>query len=471
MRVEIRRRARMVGAFLVSAVLCGCGSGGTTRDLEARPAGQSSRLAMAPGWPADSSGFRPSAMAAGDFDGDGVEELASNAPHGLAIWRWQGGRITQSSAISFLSPISGGHLVSIGAVSDLDGDGCPELLGTSMREDGRAWFLWTCRPAASAVSHLATLPAGPDRRADGVWDGTWYVVGTLPPGAAGERAAVLLICRTGFDWDTRCVLALDAGDGHELWRFACGPNPEWLVTADVDCDDRPEVILTGNSQDNMHGASLNGTTDDTAMLFLLDSRGRLRWSRPLGPFFVNTHLQVGDLDGDGEIEILTATDSHHPAWEDRLSIWRGRDGQLHTERLLPDGVTEVLARFDPATRAGLIYVADAHGKLARYSWTDSHDLPETARTHLNGWIIPLLLADISPPPGSELVLLTQTGRLIVTDSALRPLAATKALPLIYPDTAIRPTPPWHCIVWRAGGDEQLLVAEWLGAVLAIGDIN
>lgn len=422
------------------------------------------RLVAAPGWWAPDDTLRPTLFLAEDLDGDGREELVAAAPGGFEVLVWRDGQVTQAWRAKL--PRGFGMRrgsVQIGACADVTGDGRPEIVLAAMREDAALWGVWTCDAASREPQLLANLGAGPDRRADGVWDGNWFVAGVLPAGAVGPGAAVLAVCRTGYDWPARCVLALEAVTGRELWRFACGPNPERLVIADVDGDLTPEIVLTGNSQDNLGSERLNDTSDNVAMLFVLNACGRLRWSRQLGSVYVNTLLRIADVNGDGAPEIVTATDTHSTDQDDRLCVWSG-DGTLLAERVLRAPTEGLVVPPATAGSAAAIYVGDQAGWLTRFAIA-AGALTEAARLRVDASLRPLLAAELTAEPGLEIVAWTTNGRAHLLTADLRPLGRLDGcLPASLPASR-RPTPDARPAVWQAApGVEILLVPEMGGAL-------
>jgi hypothetical protein len=393
-------------------------------------------LAAPAGWPAGADSFRTVQGLAADLDGDGVEELAMESPGGLRILEWDGRAVTSA----WTAPWPEGYgarpgSVQLGARADLDGDGSAELVMAAMRDDAREWGIWSYDARGLRPRRIASLPEGKDERPDGAWDGIWAIGGVLPRGAP-HAPAVVAYSRTGFDGSGRCVLALDAATGRELWRFACGPNPERLAIADLDGDGEPEVVFTGNAQDNLGGAAVNGTSDDTAMLFALDARGALRWSRVLGGVFFNTHLQVADLDGDGAVEIVTATDNHGPDQDDHLCVWSGA-GEPRAQRKLPAGARGLLLVPAHGPEPGLVCVGSQDGALRRLAFTGAA-LADHGTSSRPFPVEPLLAADLADRPGLELVTRGADGVLELLDARLRVLARARDARPWAPGNAFRP---------------------------------
>ncbi|MCW2852644.1 MAG: repeat-containing protein, partial [Nocardioides sp.] len=104
---------------------------------------------------------------AGDFDGDGTDELAvvQSGPR-VTVWSWEGGRFTTSQWMDEL--LGAGYTVQDAGVSDVDGDGDDDLALT-LYEDGvvvlesstNAFSLGTARPRKVPERMLEMGPIGP----------------------------------------------------------------------------------------------------------------------------------------------------------------------------------------------------------------------------------------------------------------------------------------------------------------------
>jgi len=191
---------------------------------------------------------------------------------------------------------------------------------------------WVVDAEAGSIEAEFDLPCGPDTNQDGRWDGSYNVLGALDvPSDTGSRKALLILCDVGFDLEKRGVYAVDPWTGEILWNF----QPGSLITGaqcqitDLEGDGSKEILLISRSPNNLHGRKVNGFSDDRPYLFALEADGSMLWHRELAAEPCASYLQTGDLDGDGNLEIVTVI---HWVYQKKgnISVWN-RQGELQTE--------------------------------------------------------------------------------------------------------------------------------------------
>ncbi|MBM3297908.1 MAG: hypothetical protein FJY83_09975, partial [Candidatus Aminicenantes bacterium] len=104
------------------------------------------------------------------------------------------------------------------------------------------------------------------------------------------------------------IVAYDVRSGRRLWEYALGTQPLTKRVADVDGDGRKEIVVCGWGAHN--GMSANGTDDDHSYIIVLDSGGRELWKKELGYYYTMISFDIGDVDGDGHLEIVTGKSCH-----------------------------------------------------------------------------------------------------------------------------------------------------------------
>jgi len=188
------------------------------------------------------------------------------------------------------------------------GTGKTMIVATGNTADAMNTRFWVIDAEAGEIISEFDMAGGPDTNQDGRWDGTYQVLGELDvPSESGSRKALIVLCNTGFDLEKRGTYAVDPWTGEILWSFRPGSllNGHQCRVVDLDGDGNKEVLLASRSPHNLHGRKVNGFSDDRPYLFALGSDGSLLWSRELNAEPCATYLQCGDLDGDGDLEIVT----------------------------------------------------------------------------------------------------------------------------------------------------------------------
>ena len=213
-------------------------------------------------------------MAVGDVDGDGTNEIVLNIGEVLEV--------TPAATTVKWSTSPFGFFV---ALTDLDGDGKAELVAAESWYYIRAWDLDLHSPK---WEHHTDLNIDALRLIDVNGDGKVEVL-------YGDG-----------QWGS--IHALSAADGAELWRLG---NPEHGVTDiavfDADNDGRPELLW---------GAGWSSTGEDVLYVHDLATLAHEWTSTDFGgPFHA---LDVGDLDGDGQLEFATASSESLSGYGDGL---------------------------------------------------------------------------------------------------------------------------------------------------------
>ncbi len=191
---------------------------------------------------------------------------------------------------------------------------------------------WMVDAEKGTIESQFDLPGGPDRNNDQTWDGAYYIMGALDvPTETGPRKALIILCNTGFDLDRRGAYAVDPWTGEILWSFMPGAalTPSYCQLLDLDGDGVEEIILASRAPNNLLGRKVNGFSDDRPYMFALKADGNLWWHRELDSKPCFTNLQSGDLDGDGNPEIVTAVYQIHQKIG-HISVWNTQ-GELQAK--------------------------------------------------------------------------------------------------------------------------------------------
>lgn len=184
------------------------------------------------------------------------------------------------------------------------------LVANGRTTDSTTHRFWVIDPRTGTVQNFFDLPGGPDLNGDKKWDGAYSVAGTIDvPTETGFRKALVIVCSAGFDLESRGICAVDPWTGEILWEFLTGSPPLYFSVqiVDIDGNGTKEILFPTRSPNNLGGRKINGFSDDRPYLFVLNADGSLDWHRELGTTPGVSFLQVGDLDGNGVLEIVLAT--------------------------------------------------------------------------------------------------------------------------------------------------------------------
>jgi hypothetical protein len=233
----------------------------------------------------------PWGLAAGDFDGDGLADLAAATPTTTAP---EFGRIADDGVLSLLvndrarpGTFRAARIVATGgvaydaAIAELTGDGLADLVvADNVTVNRRALLLAQVATPAGALATPISLALGIDHGASTVVAGDVNGDGLADVVLAANGGVVLLVQRAGGGFEPAITLAT-------------GTAIQGVALADLDGDGRTDVVATdaGNAPGGGTGGSrvvvlLQGTPGrfSTASLTVADGARR---------------VAVGDLDGDG----------------------------------------------------------------------------------------------------------------------------------------------------------------------------
>ena len=358
----------------------------------------------------------PSALAAGDVDGDGDPDLAVPLLNDDEVSWWRNDVLHRSSIFPPEHVVTAGIGTPLGIASgDVDGDGDLDLASTDFDADSVLWWENTTGDGTAWSAHVVGSSDGMHRvhtsdvDSDGdldlvtssffdeeiSWfenldgDGSDWLEWSVG-GGAGAGAV------TSFDMDDDgdidIVGVLEVGDEISWWENLIGhgliwvehvidtgiDGPENLVVRDIDGDGDADVIATAE------------TADEVVWYENLDGHAT-SWQRRTidGDFDGADSIDVADVDGDGDYDVAgTAENADEVIW------WENVDGgaSLWIEHLVEaefDGATDLrVLDLDADGDADIVAVAENANELAWWENLDGDATQWFRRTITGNLIFP-----------------------------------------------------------------------------------
>ncbi len=155
------------------------------------------------------------------------------------------------------------------------------------------------------VRDLGEIISGRDTSKTSVgWDGRFGLKNYFQ---TGSKEISLFFLNIGLDAGQKGLLALDGKVYQELWRYRMGPTVEDVCVDDLNGDQKNEIVVGTYAINNNHQD--NGTTDTLAYVFVFNQNGELLWKKVIGRGWETALVRVGDLDRDGNNEVVVVEES------------------------------------------------------------------------------------------------------------------------------------------------------------------
>jgi len=236
-------------------------------------------------------------------------------------------------------------------VGDIDGDGKGEILvlfnETGMWDPPQDTFLYCFNGENGLIKWKYKLTSGKEE--------SFQPQGPVLADLDGDGLKEIIFTR----WFSPRLVAMNGEDMSILW--ASSKRPEFVFPIDVEGDGQPEIMV--QSLDSLH--LLEGST------------GNPRWGRALPGPSLDNRVSAGDMDGDGDEDIVFTDIDGGPPY---IYIYDGPSGTLLiSQRLWEIASSEV--NYSPIVLADL----DGDGALEAVLNTSTTDFPGRSTVRAFKW--------------------------------------------------------------------------------------
>lgn len=267
---------KMLRMMMAGVVMC-LVAGGGVRSASAQSPGRCATPSFLPPRIIIPSG-PPLGLAVGDFNLDGLPDVASAMPESNRATVVLG-----TGAGNFTAPVSYdlGNLPSSIAVIDWNADGKPDLIGTNVND---RTFSWTEGLGDGTFTGRDFLRAGLDFSPASIAPGDFNRDGKMDVAVTGNGNQVAVVLRdNGFAFSA-------------VSYFTVFGETSNVVVSDLNGDGKADLAVS----------TLNSTLNNTAAVLLGDGAGGFapvkRFGSEGGDF-----IAVGDLNGDGKPDLATVS--------------------------------------------------------------------------------------------------------------------------------------------------------------------
>jgi signal transduction histidine kinase len=284
-----------------------------------------------------------------DLNGDGNDDLVRTGPGRALCDLYSHSRRSLETFRDVTLDPSG----IVQALGDATGDGYPDLLVVAWHNgvgwvschdihgtDGADRPIWTAGPYLDSSRVMPKIGTR----------GSVSVLGIFDADADGRREVYVDVQPCIPGGEPRKVICLDGPTGKERWRcvVAAGITGLQLLTRRGGVE--KHLILQSYAPTN--GFVAGNETDSRAYVTSLSPAGQREWSIALGGVFAWAYAGFGDLDGDGNHEIISVTTVTAAELEEdstaapRLSVIDPVSGKILRSVPLASGFVPRLADLD-----------------------------------------------------------------------------------------------------------------------------
>jgi signal transduction histidine kinase len=374
----------------------------------------------------------PGNAALGDVDGDGIVELVKCSSRGLICMK--PGEPTYARRIPWQKHL-GSKLgkpearMRLSFCGDINDDGADEVVLTYRETDSKPWHLHIYDSRTGDATRDFVLQSYVDRDSNDIWDGNYYPIGLLESATTTGQPGIVLICNVGYDAYRRAVILVDPDTGEYIWEHEVSHNPyateHWI--GDLDGDGDTEIVVAGGSPGNMADRILDGYNDSVSQVTVISHTGELEWAAPFGAHFFDSYVVIGDLNNDDELEVVVATRHHSADHGDTLAVLSGRTGTRLAWVAAAENFTGLALGPEDELGQRRIYTGSRSGILKRFVYqNDCIELEKSIPA--SGTLDLVSISDLIPEhDGDEILVGRRDSTYITVDLDFNPLASIKTI--------------------------------------------
>ncbi|MBD3291002.1 hypothetical protein GF337_19500, partial [candidate division KSB1 bacterium] len=274
-----------------------------------------------------------------------------------------------------------------------------------------------------------TIFTGTDRNKDGKLHHVMFPIGYFR--SKMNDRLLLVGLNTAYDRGKRGLRAVIPETGDVVWEFLFGPQVFNPQITDIDGDSIDEIVTGSYAPAN--AVEYNSYMDTTAYIFVLNSDGKLKWHKRIGPYWTGANPIVADLDGDGCKEVCVYSYGTNPERKSQapLIVFDGRSGKYIDEVRAGKQFTALAgtkfnscADFNNDRRDELV-IGNLDGKVRIFNG----ELDEIyTSVSFGGAVTVAGIGDLDGNKIPEVICVTSDNRMIILNYELKLL---KSIPLKY----------------------------------------
>ena len=227
----------------------------------------------------------------------------------------------------------------------------------------------------------------------------------------GKTEILAVVC-SGYTLKPRGILAFEYPSGDIEWFYESAPLLIFDAFYDIDGDGNPEIILGSHSCSN--GNTVGDRDDCHAYLTVLDLDGKEVWNKEIGPEFKVIRAGAGDVNKDGEVEIVgTVFDANNIGGE--LFVMDNKGNILKEREFSASFSLGGIVDFDGDGYMEIV-TTDSDGNIRIFNFElesiESREIAPYQRSEVEG------ITDMDGDGDKEIILRVQEDRLIVLDGNL-----------------------------------------------------